>query len=176
MNKKYGLTDDSIEIDGHVLYRIRSLRSADLGGYVESEDNLSHMGNCWICKNAKVFGNAHVNDNAQVYGFAQVFGNARISEYAEISGNSKIFECSEVSGDVHIDGYARVFGNAHISGDVRIYGYSQIYGDAWIVDVDNHVRLYGRFKIDHGVWDRQIYIGSEPYLISRTLEKLFIGK
>ncbi len=55
MNKKYELLrDDTLKVFGIKLYRIRALESfADvkkgaLGGYVESERNLSHEGNCWV--------------------------------------------------------------------------------------------------------------------------------
>ena len=43
MLRKYEFTDDTIEVDGHTLYRIRSLRSfgdvkeGDIGGYIEDE-------------------------------------------------------------------------------------------------------------------------------------------
>ena len=54
-NKKYELVkEDSIVVDGFKLFRIRALRdffvikAGDLGGYVESEDNLSHEGYAWI--------------------------------------------------------------------------------------------------------------------------------
>jgi UDP-3-O-[3-hydroxymyristoyl] glucosamine N-acyltransferase len=54
-NKKYKLLkNDTIEVDGHTLYRIVALQDApfchygELGGYVESERNLSHQGAAWI--------------------------------------------------------------------------------------------------------------------------------
>ncbi|MGN6746796.1 hypothetical protein, partial [Neisseria sp. P0024.S002] len=62
-NKKYELVkEDSIVVDGFILYRIRALKdfyvvkAGDLGGYVESEDNLSHEGYAWIYDEAKVYG------------------------------------------------------------------------------------------------------------------------
>ena len=48
MERKYKLTDECMQYEGHKLYRIQSLRSfsnvkeGELGGYIESEDNLSH--------------------------------------------------------------------------------------------------------------------------------------
>lgn len=47
MNKKYEMTSIAIEWQGRKLYRIRALKSFsdvkvdDLGGYIESENNLS---------------------------------------------------------------------------------------------------------------------------------------
>lgn len=69
-NKKYELTHESITIDNHTLYRIQAVRNfagvkkGDLGGFVETESNLSHDGNCWVSENAQVFTNAQVYDDA----------------------------------------------------------------------------------------------------------------
>ena len=83
--KKYELLkDDTKEISGHTLYRIKALRDfgdvtkGDLGGYIESENNLSHYDNAWVYGNAMVFDDAWVYGNARVYGDARVYGNAVI--------------------------------------------------------------------------------------------------
>lgn len=50
MEKKYKLTDEILEVGGHVLHRIKALRDfgnvkkGDIGGWIECEDNLSHCG------------------------------------------------------------------------------------------------------------------------------------
>ena len=80
--KKYKLTDEYITIDDRKLYRIEALkdfgwvRKGDKGGFVESEDNLSQEGDCWIFDDARVFGNAIVSGNARVCGDARVVNNA----------------------------------------------------------------------------------------------------
>ena len=74
--KKYELTDETIDVSGTTLHRIKALKDfgnvkkGELGGYVESERNLSQEGNCWVCGNAKVCGDAEVCGNARVYGDA----------------------------------------------------------------------------------------------------------
>lgn len=96
MKKKYVLTDKIKIVDEHILHRIRALidfsdvRVGDLGGYVESEDNLSHDDNCWVYNNACVYENARVYDNAQIHNNAKVYGNAKVYESAFIIGNPKI--------------------------------------------------------------------------------------
>ena len=81
--KKYELTDETIEFYGRTLHRIRACRdfvtiagkqvkTGDLGGFVETEENLSHDGMCWVWGNAKVYGNARVYGNAEVYGDAKI--------------------------------------------------------------------------------------------------------
>ena len=109
MDRKYELLEDNyINYCGKALYRIKALRDfgyikkGELGGYIQSENNLSHEGECWVYGNAKVyedarvFGNAKVFMNARVYGNAKVFGEAEVYDNAEVYGNSKIFENAEV--------------------------------------------------------------------------------
>ena len=75
MEKKYKLTEESINYCSKILYRIEALKDfddvkkGDMGGYVQSEDNLSQEGNCWV------FGNAWVYDNAVVCGNAEIKNN-----------------------------------------------------------------------------------------------------
>ena len=80
--KKFKLTSEFIvDISGVKLFRIKALiefgnvKAGDLGGYIEKEENLSHMGNAWV------------SGNAQVSGDAQVFGDARVSGNAQVSGD-----------------------------------------------------------------------------------------
>ena len=102
--KKYELTDETIEVYGTALNRIKALKDfgnvkkGELGGYVESERNLSQEGNCWVYDNARVYSNAKVFGNAEVCGNAEVFGNA---DYITIKGlgskyrNTTIFRTKE---------------------------------------------------------------------------------
>lgn len=94
--KKFKLTSEFIvDISGVKLFRIKALiefgnvKAGDLGGYIEKEENLSHMGNAWVSGNAQVSGDARVSGNARVSGDAQVFGDARVSgdkDYAYAHG------------------------------------------------------------------------------------------
>lgn len=61
MKKKYRLLEnDTITVGGRTLYRIEALRDfanvkkGDKGGFVESEKNLSHEGNCRVYDDACV--------------------------------------------------------------------------------------------------------------------------
>ena len=103
MERKYKLTDECMQYEGHKLYRIQSLRSfsnvkeGELGGYIESEGNLSHNKLCWVFDNAKVFGNAMVFGNAKVYGNAMVYDNAMVYGNAKIYGNAEIYRTNITS-------------------------------------------------------------------------------
>lgn len=89
-NKKYELTNDAIEVNGKTLYRIKALKRinyvdpGDLGGYIQSEANLSHEGDCWIFDNAKVFDNALVCDDAMVFDSVHISGDIIIGRDAII--------------------------------------------------------------------------------------------
>lgn len=91
-NKKYELIQGSeITISGDTkLMRIRALgdfgdvKKGDIGGYIESEENLSHNGDCWIYSNARVYGNARVYDAARVYDCAEVYDNASLGGDAKV--------------------------------------------------------------------------------------------
>ena len=69
---KYKLTNQTIQHKGRTLYRIQALmdfrdvKTGDLGGWVESEKNLSQEGLCWIYDEGKVYGNAWVFGNSIV--------------------------------------------------------------------------------------------------------------
>ena len=78
-----------IESDKQGLYRVRALRdfrdvkTGDVGGYVESESNLSQDGNAWVSGDARVYDDALVSGDARVYGDAWVYGDARVSGDAD---------------------------------------------------------------------------------------------
>ena len=64
------------------------IRAGNAGGLIETTDNLSQDGMCWVSDNARVYGNARVSGNAQVYGDARVYGNAQVYGDAQVYGNA----------------------------------------------------------------------------------------
>ena len=54
MDKKYKLTEETINVNGITLYRIEALKDfanvkkGDKGGFVEKESNLFQSGDCWV--------------------------------------------------------------------------------------------------------------------------------
>lgn len=91
MEKKYWLTDETVEFMGRKLHRIESLKDfttadgnrvlvGEKGGWVESENNLSHDGNAWVYGNAQVYGDALVCGDARVCGDALVYDDALVYE------------------------------------------------------------------------------------------------
>lgn len=91
MSQKYTILQNvTIEHAYRTLYRIKALRdfgnvkAGDIGGWVESYNNLSQEGNCWIYDNAKVYDKATVSDNAQIHDFAEISGCAKVYQNASV--------------------------------------------------------------------------------------------
>lgn len=124
------------------LRRIRALRdipkwgvkNGDLGGWVETERNLSQDGDAWVCSDAWVCDNARVYNNAQVFGNSRVYGYAEVYGNAFVYGNAQVYDSARVSGDAWVCGDAWVYGDARVSGYARVYGSAQIAGTRdWLV-------------------------------------------
>ena len=151
MSKKYELVESSkIILRNVIVYRIKALvdipnivKAGELGGYIESEKNLSHEGDSWIADNACVYGDAQVYESAKVYGNADVSGNVKVYESAKVYGNAY------VSGNVKVYGNACVSDNAHVYGDAKVYDNAQVYGnakvckDALILSNDDYTTISG---------------------------------
>ena len=147
--KKYEITDIAHPSNSK-WHRIRALEyigedvePGDLGGFVESEDNLSQEDACWIfndaiaCESARVSGNAVLKDQAVARGTALVSNNAEVggkaivqdyaivlegyvSESARICGKAKLTKELDSEGVPEVSGAAYVYGT--LSGSVHCCG------------------------------------------------------
>jgi len=129
--KKYELlTNDTVPLpNGEVMYRIRALKDVDgvvrageLGGYIESEDNLAQEGNCWV------YENCYVLDDARVSGDAIVYGKVFISQRAQIGDDAALCGYIQVGGDTQIGQSAYVLGDAKITGNDDIIYFDNVDG------------------------------------------------
>ena len=121
MEKKYEiLKDTEKDFFGHNVYRIKALKDfgnvkkGDIGGFVESRNNLSQEGDCWI------YNNATACDYAKVCGNAVVKTYATACENSIVSGNAVVKDCAVVCGNSEIKDYAVVCGNAVVCGDIKL--------------------------------------------------------
>ena len=102
--KKYELTEETTNIFGKTLHRIRATRdfsnvhAGDLGGFIENELNLSHDRDTWVYGNALVYGDARVGGKALVSGDARVGGDAWVGGNALVSGNALVYGNALVKG------------------------------------------------------------------------------
>ena len=144
MMKKYELVSENmVDINGKTLYQIRSLISfetisgweicpGDLGGYVESEYNLSQEGTAWISGNSCVLNKARVSDKGVVCDTACVSGFAEIKGHAVLQDNAHVFGEATVCESSLIGDNARVGGKACICGDSSIRDFAIVDGTAYI--------------------------------------------
>lgn len=168
---KYTLTSAKKDHFLLELYQIKALKNftrsdgvkvkvGDLGGFVQSETNLSQDGTCWIDDTSIVRGTAKVGegalilnsslikDNAVILGNVTV-KNSTISDEAMILdgcqiSNSHIYDSPNITGRVQIAN-STIYGEAKISGEVRI-GDSKISDEAIIKDkaiIENHCIIGG---------------------------------
>lgn len=150
-NKKYKLTDETIIHQGKKLYRIEALkdfsgvRKGNLGGYVESEHNLSHNGDCWIANSALVFDGASVSGNACVCDYAIVCGTSSIEQNAIVYGHAFIRD-SYVLDNSAVSDYAKLDNCVTVSEDSTIEGHVEIVNG---IEIGNGTYLKGKCKIHH---------------------------
>ena len=143
MEKKYELLKDDSMInrfftDGEntILYRIKALRdfgnvkAGDLGGYIQSEDNLSHEGTCWVYDEAKVWDHAIIRDRTRVHDEAYVYGNAKVYDDAYICNNARIYDEVELHGCIKVCDAVRICGFAKVYGFVALYDHSVVCDNA----------------------------------------------
>ncbi|WP_375617360.1 MULTISPECIES: hypothetical protein [unclassified Bartonella] len=136
--KKFALTNETRVFNNQTLYCIRALidfddvKAGDLGGFIESENNLSHDGNCWVYDNALVLNPAHIYENAKVFNKAIimgfVYGNAHVCDCARVYANAHVYDNAHLSYNAWVYHQARVYGNAKISGYFMVIG--NVYGNA----------------------------------------------
>ena len=169
MDKKYELTNETIVVNGHTLHRIKALRDfgnvkeGELGGFIESEKNLSQDGLCWVFDeakvydDAKVYGNAKVYGHARVYGYVEVYGNANVYGNAEVCDDVEVYGDAIVHGNAEVSGYAEVFGNALLFDEAKVYGYAKVHGNA-VIRGDG--KVYGDARVYH---DAQVNANAKVY-------------
>jgi UDP-3-O-[3-hydroxymyristoyl] glucosamine N-acyltransferase len=146
--RKYEITNET-HPNNKNLKRIRALKDfsnvkkGELGGFIESEDNLSHEGDCWVSGDACVYGNAKVYGNAVIYGNAKVSWNALVYGNAKVSWNALVYGNAKVSGYAEVYGNAKVYGNAVVSDNAKVSGYTWVYRNAV---VSGNAEVYGNEK------------------------------
>lgn len=140
MEKKYQLTGETKQYNGKFLYRIEALRNfsdvkaGDLGGWVESEKNLSHEKDCWVYDDAMVYENAKIEDYAFIGGCASISGNARLSGFAKAIGSPSIYGNAKIYDRACVSGNAKVFGNVRICGGAKVFDSAMVNSNAFVSD------------------------------------------
>ena len=196
MDKKYEL----IPSDKEGLFRIKALKDfnnvkkGDIGGYIQTENNLSHYGNCWIYDNAVICDNARVEDNAQVYGdaevcgdaivcdnavvrdYAQVYGNAIVCDNARVLVNARVLCNAVIQDNADVRGEVRIFDNVIVRDNVIIGGEADICGDAIISSDRDYIVFknwwssgrYFTWTRSNNMWKVGCFYGTGEELIAKA--------
>ena len=110
MAKHFEFTGDERVFEGVTVHRIRALVdlpeldvvAGDVGGWVESEDNVSDsawvMGEAVVCQDARVMDSAVVSGNAVVSGQAKVSGSVVVTDNAQVTDGAKVSGSAVVYG------------------------------------------------------------------------------
>lgn len=168
--KKYELTTETLQFAGLTLHRIKAVKNfcsvkvGELGGWIESEENLSQADNAWVYNNAKVF------DKARVYGDAAVSDDAKVCGYAIVHDNARVFGNAEVSD------YVEVFENAIVFGHAKVYGKATINGDAKVYDAADYIvfknfwssERYFTWTRSNNKWSVGCFYGTGEELINKA--------
>lgn len=149
------ISDGEMSIVEIKLYRIQALKTftkpggynpvvhvGELGGYVESEVNLSQEGTCWL------FDRARVNDGGKVLDDAIVYDKCLVSKNSIVRGGSVVGgHCFITNQSVIID--SRLEGNVIVNGHSTVHSGAYLYGEIGVdqSDVGNLVNLIGRISV-----------------------------
>lgn len=108
----------------------KNVEKYDIGGYVESIDNLDPTNPVWIDHSGRVFDDAKILNGSYIRNVALIYENAKVdssevSDHCRVHGNS-IVENSTLSS------MAECKDNSVIKNNSKIKNSSKIYGDAVI--------------------------------------------
>ena len=149
------ISDGEMSIVEIKLYRIQALKTftkpggynpvvhvGELGGYVESEDNLSHEGSCWLFDKARVKDGGKVLDDAIVYDKCLVSKNSIVRGGSVVGGH-----CFITNQSVIID--SRLEGNVIVNGHSTIHSRAYLYGEIGVdqSNIGGLVNLIGRISV-----------------------------
>lgn len=148
--KKYKITNETIFYYDKTLRRIEALKDfgdvkkGDKGGYIETEDNLSQEGNCWVYGNAKVLDLSRVYENAIIKGQATIYGSAEVGGNAVVTDNAKIYDNAIIHGYSKVYDKAMVRYNANVKDNVNVHGSVDVHdavicGDADISSMKDYI-------------------------------------
>lgn len=137
-----------------------NVKAGTLGGYIQSEANLSHDGLCWIADNAVALERSEIKDDAQVWGqaiitdHAGILGNASVHGQAEVWGYVMLKDWANVTDQVllydHvlIQDTTSVYGLVKIMGNVRISFHAVIEGTGQGIFIADYVNIHGCSRIE----------------------------
>lgn len=138
-----------------------NIKTGQLGGWIENEDNLSQHGNCWIYgSECKVYGGSSVNDDAQIHGNSTLCHKAHISgrsivKESLVSGECRIYDAARIVNGSQViavrgltadnDKVLQIYGNATVNAS-RVVHQAQIFGNAVVNNafIEHRAEVFGQ--------------------------------
>jgi carbonic anhydrase/acetyltransferase-like protein (isoleucine patch superfamily) len=172
------------------LFRLQALidipehgvKAGDLGGYVYSRFNLSHIGSCWVGEEAQIVGRrVSISEDAYIGGQAVVASTGDF--LVVIQGKARVTENSTVAADMGkwganynqskegefakiIRGNAQISGHAFINGVNMITDNAKVYGNAYLYFANRigyNAEIFGDAKIG-----KRATIGTETRIFGNS--------
>ena len=120
------------------------MKVGDVGGFVESEWNLSQEGNCWIYDDAKCMDSASVCDNAKMYNRSCMCDNSRMYDNSIMFNNSVMYDYSIMYDNSEMYGNSIMFNNTRMYNNSIMCNNSIMYNNSKMFDNSS---LHGNAKI-----------------------------
>lgn len=153
---KYTITSNILTIDGCDFFQVKALKdfgnvkAGELGGYIQSSENLSQEGECWITRDVVLMDDARVEDNSFVTGDSVVRNKAVVKDNAFVKNatvcdNAKVEDRAYVVGghfdynSIVIQDNAVVRGN--LSGSFVICDNAVIEGNGANINIDSWIGI-----------------------------------
>lgn len=136
MRKHFELTEETRNVEGRIVYRVRALvdlphhnvKAGDLGGFVEGEHNLRDEAwvadNATVCDNAALHRRSRAENHALVMGDASAWGSALIKDHAAVCDFALVNRDATVSDHARVSEFARVLWEAKVEGHAALKGYA----------------------------------------------------
>ena len=164
-DKKYEILIDkehTVKYNGRILHRIRALKDfdgvkkGDIGGFVQSEHNLSHDGNCWIYDDAKCMDSAKCMDDSIMFDNSIMYNNSKMYDYSRMCDYSKMFDNSIMYNNSIMFDNSRMYDNSIMYDNSRMLDNSKMYdnskmcGNSKMYDnsqMYNNSKMFGNSKM-----------------------------
>lgn len=200
MSKKYILLPDKKIHKNKTVYRIQAIKcfsdvkEGDLGGFVESEKNLSQLGSCWIYSgaalddcliegDAKIYGSSSISKRAIVKDFAEIRDSditdsaivknfAKVSFFSTVAGSALVRDYSVVENVSIVTGFAVIKNMASITKTSKVCDYAIIGGNVSISQfstISGTVIIDDFCTVDYGIIKDNVTLSGKVSVIGATV-------
>ena len=143
-----------------------SIRAGDKGGFVESPNNLSQTGTCWVGGNARALENSRISESGYLYGSAVMSGNSWLHGQARMFDNARATDTVEITDYANACANSRLHGRARLTGWATMGDFSGMHDDAcakgWAY-IGKSSQLMGRVVVSGKATKNALCLHSMPF-------------